>query len=207
MRIDCDKQSFLCQLDRIADDLAGFEWNDFTATLVGALVAAGISFWLYRIDARGRRTSEIDAAVVALIREVQTHGQAYTRFHFHMQTYASQSIPGKGIRPAVPFPASPDRAGLDTAIESLIVLSSGAEREVARPSKRRSFSRSWAGMTRRSLYSSVGSRCAHISTEREPKSERDSRNSASSVRGLTPHVVEIVSPGFPALTAHTLHGR
>lgn len=46
----CADLPIACQLERIADQLTGFDWNNFAstllATLVGAGVAAGVSFWL-----------------------------------------------------------------------------------------------------------------------------------------------------------------
>lgn len=52
--MECSTGDWACELSRIADALSGFDWNSFAATLlatlVGAGVAAGVSFWLAERD-------------------------------------------------------------------------------------------------------------------------------------------------------------
>lgn len=52
--MNCSTGDWACELSRIADAMNGFDWNGFAATLlatlVGAGVAAGVSFWIAERD-------------------------------------------------------------------------------------------------------------------------------------------------------------
>jgi hypothetical protein len=52
--MNCSTGDWACELSRIADAMNGFDWNSFAATLlatlVGAGVAAAVSFWLAERD-------------------------------------------------------------------------------------------------------------------------------------------------------------
>lgn len=52
--MSCDTGAWACELSRIADAMNGFDWNGFAATLlatiIGAAVAAGVSFLLAERD-------------------------------------------------------------------------------------------------------------------------------------------------------------
>ncbi|MFD4957135.1 hypothetical protein [Microbacterium sp. NPDC058389] len=52
--MDCASTPIACQLDRIADAMTGFDWNGFAttliATIIGALVAAGIGLAVARME-------------------------------------------------------------------------------------------------------------------------------------------------------------
>ncbi|AVL96915.1 MULTISPECIES: hypothetical protein [Microbacterium] len=60
----CDTGDWACELSRIADAMNGFDWNAFAATLlatiIGAAVAAGVSFLLAERD-RPRPVWKTDA--------------------------------------------------------------------------------------------------------------------------------------------------
>ena len=120
--------------------MSRFDWNDFmstlVATLVGAAVAAIISVLLYRHELKSKRATEVNDAVVALIREIQTHSMRTREWHDELQEFRAgwggeaRIIDGKlTLRPAAPI--APDRAGLDTAVETLIVLTDGDDRRIA----------------------------------------------------------------------------
>lgn len=136
--MDCDIALISCQLERIADEMTRFDWNGFAATLmatlVGAVVAAVISIVLYRHEASTRRQGEVDDAVVTLIREIQIHSSRTREWYHALQNYRAQAssrlITGTGGQVALP-PIAPDRSGIDTAVEALIVLTDGDDRRVA----------------------------------------------------------------------------
>lgn len=115
-----------------------FDWNGFAATLmatlVGAVVAAVISIVLYRHEASTRRRGEVDDAVVTLIREIQIHSSRTREWYHALQDYRVQAstrlVTGTGGQVALP-PIGPDRAGIDTAVEALIVLTDGDDRRIA----------------------------------------------------------------------------
>lgn len=52
--MNCSMGDWACELSRIADAMNGFDWNNFAATLlatlIGAGVAATVSFWLAERD-------------------------------------------------------------------------------------------------------------------------------------------------------------
>lgn len=131
----CD--TLTCQLTRIADDLTAFDLNDFLstllATLFGALIAAVVSVALYRHEQRRKRRSEIDAAVVVLIRAVQGYSRDYTRFTQVVGDRVKQSPQAvqQGWDTRIQSVPEPDRTEIDTAIESLIVITDGSDRGVA----------------------------------------------------------------------------
>lgn len=64
--MNCSKGDWACELSRIADAMNAFDWNSFAATLlatlVGAGVAAGVSFWLAERD-RPRPMWKVDARI------------------------------------------------------------------------------------------------------------------------------------------------
>lgn len=136
--VDCDTIS--CQLDRIVEEMSRFDWNDFmstvVATLVGAAVAALISVLLYRHELNSRRVAEVNDAVVILIREIQTHSMRTREWYDELQDFrangrgGARAVDGK-LTPKPTAPVAPDRAGLDTAVEALIVLTDGDDRKIA----------------------------------------------------------------------------
>ncbi len=120
--------------------MSRFDWNDFistlVATLVGAAVAAVISVLLYRHESRTRREAETNDAVVQLIREIQAHSVRNQMWYEELQSFRAEWPNGAKLiqgrlepQPAAPVP--PDRAGLDTAVETLIVMTRGDDRRIA----------------------------------------------------------------------------
>lgn len=134
--MDCAPATISCELDRIADQLTGFDINGFLATLIatliGAFVAGVVSIALYRHEVSNRRKGEIDLAVVALIREIQQYSDRLRRWRVELQAYSVNATQRIGVPSAIEMPPpGPDRAGIDTAVEALIVLTAGNERRVA----------------------------------------------------------------------------
>jgi len=134
--VECDSGAISCQLDRIANQLTGFDLNAFLATLiatlVGAAVAGAISIALYRHELSNSRREDVDDAVVVLIREVQIYADQMRRWRAELQAYSANAVQRIGVpSPIEKPPMGPDRAGIDTAVETLIVLTSGTERDVA----------------------------------------------------------------------------
>jgi len=90
--MDCAPATISCELDRIADQLTGFDINGFLATLIatliGAFVAGVVSIALYRHEVSNRRKGEIDLAVVALIREIQQYSDRLRRWRVELQAYS-----------------------------------------------------------------------------------------------------------------------
>lgn len=133
----CDPDAIRCQIERIADSLNSFDWNAFSSTLiatvVGALIAALISVALYRHEAKSRSAAEVDAAVITLMHAIQGYSQNYRKFTRSLDKQASQSplAVQQGWADRVVVVDEPDRTGIDTAIESLIVLTDGDDREIA----------------------------------------------------------------------------
>lgn len=133
----CDPNTIRCQVERIADSLNSFDWNAFSSTLIatifGALIAALISIALYRHEAKARRSAEVDAAVITLMRAIQGYSQNYRKFIRSVEAQASQSplaVQQGWVDRVVPAD-EPDRTEIDTAIESLIVLTNADDREIA----------------------------------------------------------------------------
>ncbi|MFD4957853.1 hypothetical protein [Microbacterium sp. NPDC058389] len=138
--VDCENDPISCQLGRIVEEMSRFDWNDFLstliATLVGAAIAAIISVLLYRHESKTRRTAEITDAVVILIKEIQVHSSRTRDWFEELQSFRSEwgagarIVDGK-LTASPPAPIRPDRAGLDTAVETLIVLTKGDDRKIA----------------------------------------------------------------------------
>lgn len=133
----CDPNTIRCQVKRIADSLNLFDWNAFSstliATLVGALVAALISISLYRHEVKARGAAEVDAAVITLMRAIQSYSQDYRKFIRSLEAHALQSplAVQQGWADRAVVVDEPDRTEIDTAIESLIVLTSAEDRVIA----------------------------------------------------------------------------
>jgi len=133
----CDPNTTRCQVERIADSLNSSDWNSFwstlIATLVGALVAALISIALYRHERKAHRGADIDGAVIALIRAIQRYSRDYSKFIRSLAAAESQSPMAvqQGWADRVVVADEPDRTEIDTAIESLIVLTDAGDRVIA----------------------------------------------------------------------------
>ena len=133
----CDQNTIRCQVERIADSLNSFDWNAFSSTLiatvVGALIAALITIALYRHEAKARSAAEVDAAVITLMRAIQGYSQDYRKFIRSVEAHASQSMMAvqQGWVDRAVLVDEPDRTEIDTAVESLIVLTDGDDREIA----------------------------------------------------------------------------
>lgn len=54
--MDCERFRISCQLDRIADELTGFDWDAFSATLIATVIGAALAlagtWWLDRRRSR-----------------------------------------------------------------------------------------------------------------------------------------------------------
>ncbi|TFD05971.1 hypothetical protein [Cryobacterium sp. TMT1-66-1] len=124
-------------MERIADSLTLFDWNAFSstliATLVGALVAALISISLYRHEGKARDAAEVDAAVITLMRAIQSYSQDYRKFIRALDARASQPplAVQQGWTDRVVVVDEPDRTEIDTAVETLIVLTRTDDRVIA----------------------------------------------------------------------------
>lgn len=74
--MSCGSGDWACELTRIADAMNGFDWNNFIATLlatlVGAGVAAGVSFWVAERD-RPRPMWKIDAFIDSIFTMYEDH--------------------------------------------------------------------------------------------------------------------------------------
>lgn len=133
----CDPTTTRCQVQRIADALTSSDWNTFwstlIATLIGALVAALISIALYRHERTAHRGAEVDGAVIALIRAIQSYSRDYSKFIRSLAAVETQSILAvqQGWAARAVVADEPDRTEIDTAIESLIVLTDASDREIA----------------------------------------------------------------------------
>ncbi|MFJ2542566.1 hypothetical protein [Microbacterium sp. NPDC087589] len=136
--MNCAADPIACKLDEIARALQGSEWSSFwptlLATLVGAAVAGLVSIALYRHERKRRNRSEVDVAVAELIREVQAYSHAYQGFLQYMSNWSQAEMKRLAVGgPATGYshPGVPAREGIDTAVEMLVVLTTGEDRLVA----------------------------------------------------------------------------
>ena len=136
--MDCESFPLSCKLDEIARAIEGTEWSSFwptmLATVIGALVAGCISIGMYRHEQTLRKRGEIDAAVSALIREIQAYSQEYEGFLQYLEAWrlaeSTRRATG-GPATGMSYPGFPARDGIDTAVEMLVVLTEGDDRRVA----------------------------------------------------------------------------
>ncbi|WP_417555511.1 hypothetical protein [Microbacterium sp.] len=135
--MDCESYRISCQLEQIVAQMHGFDLSAFaatlSATLVGAVVAGFISIELYRREVRSRRRGEVDNAVANLISAIQTFSRDHRRFIRASRAREEQSLLAvrDGWVERIVVPEEPDRQQIDTAVEMLLVITDGAERNVA----------------------------------------------------------------------------
>lgn len=136
--MDCTSSPIACKLEEIARAIEGAEWSNFwptlLATLVGAIIAGGVSIGLYRHEKNLRKRGEIDSSVLELIREVQTYSQSYEKFLRYLEDWKHaehRRLLTNGPATGFTHPGAPAREGIDTAVEMLVVLTKGDDRRVA----------------------------------------------------------------------------
>ncbi len=137
--MDCEVTPITCELSRIADALQGFDWNSFVATLLatlaGAAVAAFVSYLVYRGERSERYTAALNDAAATVMIELHNYSQDYRRFVRELTEWAAAKANAPNLSTTTQ-PREPDRAGLDIALDVLIVKGRRSDRGVAEAVKR-----------------------------------------------------------------------
>lgn len=135
--MDCGELATLtCELKRIADSMDAFDWNGFVgtllATLIGAGVAALVSFLVFRGEHRERYEVALDDAATRTMTALHQYSEDYRTFVEQLTDWGAEfAKQGANFTGPKHSPPQPERAELDIALDVLIVKARGEDRSIA----------------------------------------------------------------------------
>lgn len=128
----CDPADIACNIDRIANDLTGFDLEGALATLAATLIGAGIAglvAWLiFRGESNERYEQRLTDAVEALSTAMARTARDFGAWQEKLITYLAldPDLQKNSMRPE-----EPDRVALDVGLDMLIARARKADRVIA----------------------------------------------------------------------------